>query len=138
MAPKIASAFAFVAISSMAVAGLPAPASAAKVTGPAPVVAGQSTSSLLAQCQQPLQSGRIQLGRKSGGPCVRLVQVWLSALSTSKAGGFSAPAIVVDGKYGPMTAGQVRRFQQTVAPRAGRPDGVVGPRTVKAMLDLAG
>ncbi len=96
-----------------------------------------AAASPISNCEEHLTTGKRVLVRGSTGPCVKLLQTWLTALNTAKAGGFDQPKLAVDGIYGPKTKAQVREFQRVVYPKAGPVDGIVGPRTAKAMLELA-
>jgi hypothetical protein len=63
----------------------------------------------------------VQIGAR--GPAVGELQMLLNA-------GGATPPLAVDGVFGPMTQGQVVRFQAT---RGLTPDGIVGPQTWAAL-----
>jgi len=126
-------------VGTVAAASLLLPSSPAQAApAPVAVVAPQApTTPLTQQCQTNLADGKHIVARGSRGECVKLVQVWLGALSTAKARGFNQPDLAVDGVFGPKTRSQVMAFQKLVYPDAGPVDGIVGPKTAKAMVAAA-
>jgi hypothetical protein len=75
--------------------------------------------------EQLEQPARPTLRRGDKGPQVEQLQRILTAKGFSTRG--------IDGVFGKFTAGAVRRFQ-AAHPATGRPDGIVGPRTWKALV----
>jgi peptidoglycan hydrolase-like protein with peptidoglycan-binding domain len=71
----------------------------------------------------------MNLGKGNHGPNVRGLQKSLNLLADNSA----LDPLEVDGKFGPMTQARVVEFQRQASLQA---DGVVGPRTAKALLAL--
>jgi len=74
----------------------------------------------------------MNLGKGSQGPNVRRLQTSLNLLATaSGSGGSALEPLKEDGIFGPKTQARVIEFQRQASLRA---DGVVGPRTAKALF----